>query len=168
MFLRLIESLLLAAPVTDEIDEYRRFEIPANRDVLPQFSGYPTYPCSKAVRAVEGRKAVMRPMLGHSDLNHYLWFEAGANLPWDCRWVVSGIASFAHPDTNVIFAMATGTHDMRVRLPRCELPQFAALIWEADNSKADSVWIRSRLRVEEDQRLLVLAYANASAHRDET
>ncbi|MBA4016515.1 MAG: hypothetical protein C0483_04950 [Pirellula sp.] len=163
MFRRLVNSLMLSPPASDEIDHYRRFEIPANRDVLPRFSGYPSYPYSQAVRRIEGRKAVMRPLLGHPDLHRYLWFEAGANIPSDCRWVVCGIASFAHPETNIIFAIATGSHELSVRVPQSELPQFAEMKSEVDNAIAESVWIKSRLRVDEDQRLLALAHRNASS-----
>lgn len=173
MFRRLIDPLMLPPPVSgpkfpapneaDEIDEYRRFDIPANYGVLRRIPGNPTYPYSKHIRRIEGRYAICRPIAGHPDLNHYLWFEAGKNVPLDCRWVVCGTASFADPDTNIIFARATGTHDFSVRVPRSVLPQFAELKWEVDHSMAESVWIHSRLRVDEDQRLLAIARLNAAA-----
>src|SRR5262249_48604565 len=56
----------------------------------------------------------------HPDLVARLWDELPSRLPVDCRVVFLGGPALMHPDTQVVFAVAGGTHTYALRLPEPE------------------------------------------------
>jgi hypothetical protein len=56
----------------------------------------------------------------HPDLVERLWDKLGGILPVDCRWVVYGRPVLAHPQTGIIFGLASGTLVYALRLPELE------------------------------------------------
>lgn len=162
MFSKLFKSLILTPPADAAIDELDRFRIPANARFLRSTAPMrPTYPYSRIIKRIEGRNAVMREIDGHPDLHQYLWFDAGSELPKECLWVIRGTAVFAHPETCIIFATASGTHDVSIRIPISSLSEYSDLTPETDIGSDTHVWVTSRLNVEQDRRLLAVAYAAA-------
>jgi len=162
LFSKLFKSLILTPPADAGIDELDRFRIPANARFLQSTAPMrPTYPYSRIVKRIDGRNAVMREIDGHPDLHHYLWFDAGSDIPPACRWVIRGTAVFAHPDTSIIFGTASGTHDVSIRISRTSLSDFTELASETDIGSDTHVWVISRLSVERDRRLLAVAHSAA-------
>ncbi len=52
-----------------------------------------------------------------SETLEVLWEEWNGSLPRDCRSIVYGRAVLVHPNTGILFAVATGMHCWAVRLP---------------------------------------------------
>lgn len=44
----------------------------------------------------------------HPEAGVRLWGELAASLPVDCRWIVCGTPALVHPQTGVLFGVATG------------------------------------------------------------
>lgn len=168
MLRRLLKSLTLKPPVDDEIDELARFQIPENAAILTSPGAYaPTYPLSKSVRRYEGKYAIMRRIDGHPDLHDYLWERAGADIPRECCWVIRATASFANPETNIIFATACGTHDVRFRLSNEHAASFPGYNTNAIEDRSGYCWICSRLQIEDDRAMLAMAFEDSTT-RDRT
>lgn len=163
MFRKLFNSLKLEPPRDEYPDELDRFRIPDNERYLARQTAFATtYHISRMCKEVQGRRAIMRPIDGHPDLHDYLWHRAGSGLPDSARWVIQGNASFAHPDTNVIFASSCGTHEIVVRVSRSHAAEFPDLMPESDDGTSEFVWLNSRLFKEEDCRLLAAGFEDAS------
>ena len=53
----------------------------------------------------------------HPDLVARLWDEIPALLPVDCRYVLFNAPVLMHPETEIVFGFAGGTHTYALRLP---------------------------------------------------
>ncbi|QDU44447.1 hypothetical protein Mal52_29290 [Symmachiella dynata] len=160
MLHRLLKSLIPDPLPIDEVESIGDFIIPANDTILrPLHKFCPTYSYSERIKEIRGRNAIMRQIDGHPDLHDYLWERAGEDLPCDARWIVRAQAALAHPDTKVIFAIASGTHSIQIKIPVADMATFPE-IKRADPTPetGSSVWIASRLNEAEDKRLLQIAY----------
>jgi hypothetical protein len=58
----------------------------------------------------------------HPDLMYRLWDELGGLLPVPCQWVVFGNPVLVHPETGIIFGLASGTV-YALRLPQAQLKE---------------------------------------------
>lgn len=162
MLRRLLKSLMLDPPVDEEVNELARFQIPANAATLRPISPHaPTYPRSKSVLRYEGKSAIMRRLDGHPDLHHYLWEEAGAEIPRECCWVIQATAAFANPETNIIFATVGGTHDLRIRLSDEHALSFADYDATPISGHSGFRWVSSSLKIEDDRAMLAMAYKDS-------
>jgi len=169
MLRRFFKSFILTPPVDDEIDEIARFQIPENAAFLtPTGAWAPTYPRSKSVRRYEGRYAIMRQIDGHPDLHDYLWDRAGAEVPRECCWVIRATAAFANPETNIIFAAAGGTHGVRIRMSDKHASSFPDYDTEPFSNHSGFLWIESRLRIDDDRAMLVMAYEDSKITQTKT
>ncbi len=163
MLRRLFRSLILEPPVDDDVDEFGRFQIQENASIMTPAGAFAsTYPRSNSIRRREGKYAIMRPIDGHPDLHDYLWERAGADIPRECCWVIRGMASFANPDTNIIFATAAGAHDVRIRLSREHAESFSACDVNPSTDDFGFRWIHSQLRVDDDRAMLAMAFADSA------
>jgi hypothetical protein len=52
----------------------------------------------------------------HPDLVARLWDEITVELPEDCRFVLYGAPVLMHPESNIVFGFAGGTHTYALRL----------------------------------------------------
>lgn len=162
MFRRLFKSLILKPSVDDEVDEFARFRIPENEAILTPTGAFaPTYPLSKCVRSYEGKRVIFRRIDGHPDLHDYLWNRAGASIPRECCWVIQAKAAFANPDTNIIFAIADGTHKLQIRMSKKHVAAFSEYVSDTVDDAFNNCWIRSQLRTNDDRAMLAIAYADA-------
>jgi hypothetical protein len=59
----------------------------------------------------------------HPDLVARLWDELPRLIPVDCRRVFFGAPALMHPETNVVFGFAGGTHTYALRLPEPEFSE---------------------------------------------
>jgi len=146
MFRRLLKLLMLEPPATDRTELVAGFDIPDQ------------------IQEIRGRYAIARRIEGHPDVHNYLWHRAGAELPADTRWIVRAHAAIAHPKTRIIFAIASGTHSIQIKIPAFELNAFPELQPADCNREVNSfVWISSRLNEGEDKQLLQIAFVAAGA-----
>jgi hypothetical protein len=156
---------MLAPPETDEAEMFQHFNIPENETIIRQLHRtLPTYAHSDCIEEVRGHRAIMRPIVGHPDVNHYLWLEAGEDLPEDSRWVVRGHAALAHPETKIIFAMPATTLSIQIRLPVSALDECPDIAWRDKQEPEDgAVWVSVGLNKDEDKRLLQIAFDYAGS-----
>lgn len=169
MFRRLFKSLTLQPQIDDDIDEIARFRIPENAAFLTPTGAYaPTYPRSKSVRRYEGKHAIMRRIDGHPDIHDYLWERAGAEIPRECCWVIRATAAFANPETNIIFAAADGTHDVRMRLSDEHASSFPEYDAALASDQFGFRWVRSRLKTDDDRAMIAIAYADSKITENAT
>lgn len=162
MLRRLLQSFVLSPKPDCIIDDLAVFRIPENERLLhPSLPYFPTYPYRESVERIEGKRAVMRPINGHPDLHQYFWFEAGDVIPKECRWVFRGNAALIHPTTMIVFALASGTHDITVRAPVSSMVD--GLVVNANwTDPASSVrWVQSPLNLDECRPLLIDAMHRA-------
>ena len=160
MLHRLLKSLIPDPLPIDEVESIGDFIIPANDTILCQLHKFrPTYSYSERIKEIRERNAIIRQIDGHPDLHDYLWERAGEDLPCDARWIVRAQAAFAYPDTKVIFAIASGTHSIQIKIPVADMATFPE-IKQADPTPETGapVWVKSRLNETEDKRLLQIAY----------
>lgn len=162
MLRKLLQSLVLSPNPGCDVDDLAMFRIAENEWLLhPSIPYFPTYHYQEIVQRVEGKRAIERPITGHPDLHHFFWFEAGNAIPDECRWVFRGNASFIHPETKIVFAIATGTHDISIRVPTGSsvlgLPICSN--WTAPNSKIR--WVQPPLQLDVCQQLLAEALLSA-------
>ncbi|HUG71448.1 MAG TPA: hypothetical protein VMM76_27130 [Pirellulaceae bacterium] len=169
MLRRLFKSLMLTPPVDDEIDEIARFQISENAAFLTPAGAYaPTYPRSKSVRRIEGKNAIMRRIDGHPDIHEYLWDRAGADIPRECCWVIRATATFANPETNIIFAASGGTHGIRIRMSEENASPFPGYT-DPSSDHTGFRWLQSRLKLDDDRAMLAMAYEDSKTlTRDRT
>ena len=156
---------MLTPPEPDKADMFQHFNISANETILRQLDRTaPTYAYANCVAEVRGHQAIMRPSVGHPDVNHFLWLEAGEDLPEDSRWVVRGSAALAHPETKIIFALPDTTLSIRVRLPVSTLDECPNITRPDRQVPEDgAVWVSSRLNKDEGKRLLQIAFDYAGS-----
>ncbi len=171
VFRKLFRSFMLEPPSPVEDDEIDRFKIPENERFLalrgtlaPTYNHY-----SNGSKWVDGRYLYSRQIDGHPDCCHYLWYEAGADIPGEYQWVIRAWPAFAHPQTNIIFA-ATGSYGIIVRLHGSQLAEFPELTIgrSLDDEHSQYAWAASQWDLEEDRRLLALAFTAASRNDDGT
>ncbi|NLS97332.1 MAG: hypothetical protein GXX96_34775 [Planctomycetaceae bacterium] len=155
-----LRKLFVLDPVKPEVDAYRLFDIPENDVILRHIGRFgSTYAYSDRIEKVTGRQAILRRIEGHPDLHYYLWSEAGRELPMDSRWIVRNRAVFAHPDSKVIFAVAGGTHTIRIRLPALKVDELPGPFErDEDLIDGDAVWVRPRLNEETNRQMLQMAF----------
>jgi hypothetical protein len=147
-------------PPEPETDAFPLFDIAENEAILRQLGKFGlTYAYSDQFEKVIGKRAIIRRIEGHPDLHHYLWNEAGRDLQLDLRWIVRGRAVFAHPNSRVIFAVAGGTHTIRIRLPASKLDEFPEVVGSDEELvDGDAVWVCPRLNEAANRRMLQAAF----------
>jgi hypothetical protein len=160
MLSRFFKSLMLEPPKTEDGESIGAFGIPENDAILRQLNKSAlTYSYDNQIKEIRGRVAIMRHIEGHPDLHEYLWQRAGADLPMNARWIVCGHATLVHPQTKIIFAIAQGTHSIRIKIPISELQAFPELLREVETDALhSSAWVSSCLNENQDKQLLKIAF----------
>ena len=133
-------------------DDLLAFRIRENEALLrPRFPIAATYSYSDTASR-------HRPVGGRPDMNQYFWFEAGLTIPSACRWVFRGNAAFVHVATKIVFAFPSGTHTISIRLPLFAVSDGMSPICELNADGNSVIWIDKTISLEEDKRLLHLAF----------
>ncbi len=56
----------------------------------------------------------------HPDLVEIVWEQLPSQLPENCQWLIYGRPALVHPQSGIIFGMATGTSVLALRLPQSD------------------------------------------------